>query len=231
VGKANRAVPAKKKGELPSWPVHLLGWLPLSVLILAVAAGGLGFNPVEGFLRWTGRLAVAFLLLSLACTPLHRIFSMTAVFRLRKPLGLYAALYAGLHFGAFAIWDYGLDWGLIWLEIQNKPFILPGLIALVILLALSATSFRGLRRKWGKAWVWLHRLAYLAGILIMLHYLLAVKGNLFTLQGPYAIPLIASAVLILLLALRLPPVTQALKRRGKEQQVGEITKSENDFPE
>lgn len=108
-----------------------------------------------------------------------------------------------------------MDLSLIWAEIQNKPFIIYGLIALVILLVLAGTSFRGLRRRWGKAWVWLHRLVYPAGILIMLHYLLAVKGDLFSLQGAYAIPLIATAILILLLVLRLPPVTQALQRLQK----------------
>jgi len=195
--------------------MHLVGCLPFLVLAIATLTNSLGFNPVEGVLRWTGRLAVAFLLLSLACTPLHRLFSLPAVFRLRKPLGLYAALYAGLHFAAFALWDYGLDWGLIWLEIQNKPFIIFGLIALIVLLVLAATSFKSLRRKWGKAWVWLHRLVYLAGILVMLHYLLAVKGDLFTLQGAYAVPLIAAAILVLLLVLRIPPVHQALRRLFK----------------
>lgn len=162
-------------------------------------------------MRWTGRLAVTFLLLSLACAPVHKLFSLPTIYRLRKPLGLFAALYAGLHFGAFAIWDYRLDLGLIWDEIQNKPFIVYGLIALVILLVLAATSFRGLRRKWGKTWIWLHRLVYPAGILVMLHYLLAVKGDLFSLQGAYAVPLITAGILIMLLALRLPIIHQALR--------------------
>ena len=216
MGDTKSSTNAKKYKKRPSWLVHLAGWLPLIILIAAYLANSLGFNPVEGFLRWTGRIAVAFLLLSLACTPLHRVFSLPAVYRLRKPLGLYAALYAGLHFATFAIWDYGLDFRLIWGEIQNKPFIVLGLIALVILLALAATSFRGLRRRWGKAWVWLHRLVYPAGLLIMLHYLLAVKGDLFSLQGAYAIPLTAAGGLILLLLLRLPPLHQALRRLLKQ---------------
>ena len=212
MGKGKKDAVSKNQKNPLSWLVHVAGWLPLVILTIAYLSNSLGFNPVEGVLRWTGRTAVAFLLLSLACTPLHRIFSLPAVFRLRKPLGLYAALYAGVHFAAFALWDYGLDFRLIWLEIQNKPFIILGLIGLIILLVLTATSFRGLRRKWGKAWVWLHRLVYPAGILIMLHYLLAVKGDLFSLQGAYTIPLIATGVLILLLVLRLPPIHQALRR-------------------
>ncbi len=90
----------------------------------------------------------------------------------------------------FAWWDYGLDLGLIWAEIATKPFIIIGLIALLILLALSVTSFRFFQRKMGKGWVRLHRLTYLAGILVIAHFLLAVKGNLLTFQGEYALPLI-----------------------------------------
>jgi sulfoxide reductase heme-binding subunit YedZ len=215
VGQTKQTERTKNHKKRLTWLVHMAGWLPLLILTIAHLTNSLGFNPVEGVLRWTGRVAVAFLLLSLACTPLHKIFSLPAVFRLRKPLGLYAALYAGLHFGAFTIWDYGLNLSLIWAEIQNKPFIILGLIALIILLVLAATSFRGLRRRWGKGWVWLHRLIYLAGVLVMLHTLLAVKGDLFSLQGAYAIPLLVTAVLILLLALRLPLVIQAINKFRK----------------
>ena len=202
----------KKHKQWLGWIVHAAGWLPLGLLIGAYFTGNLGFNPVEGVLRWTGRLAVIFLLLSLTCTPLHRIFILPRIYRLRKPLGLYAALYAGLHFAAFAGWDYGLNFSLIWHEIQNKPFIVLGLFALIILLVLAATSFRTMRRKLGRAWVWLHRLVYAAGILALLHYLLAVKGDLFSLQGAYAAPLIATGVLILLLFLRIPKIQKNLRK-------------------
>ena len=199
----------------PDWAVQVAGWLPLAVLAGAYLAGGLGFNPVESVLRWSGRTAVAFLLLSLACTPAHRIFNLPVVFRLRKPLGLFAALYAGLHFAAFAIWDYRLNLSLIWDEILNKPFILLGLVALIVLLLLAATSFRSSRRLLGKVWQWLHRLVYAAGILALLHYLLAIKGDLFSLQGAYAPPLIAAGILILLLILRIPAIHQSLRRLVK----------------
>ena len=212
MGTAKRNPGAQNRRAGPGWLVHLAGWLPLVVLVGLILTGNLGFNPVESALRWSGRAAVAFLLLSLTCTPAHRIFHLPGFYRLRKPLGLYAALYAGLHFAAFAIWDYRLDLGLIWAEILNKPFIVLGLIALVILLLLAATSSRRARRILRQAWTWLHRLVYAAGILAVLHYLLAIKGDLFSLQGAYAPPLVAAGVLILLLVLRIPQIQQSLRR-------------------
>ena len=205
----------KKQGRLNrwlQWIVHILSLLPLAALIGLALSGKLGFNPVETVLRWTGRIAVILLLLSLACTPVNKIFGQPKIGRLRKPLGLYAALYAVLHFAAFAIWDYGLNLRLIWSEILSRPFILWGLGGLVILLVLAATSFRFWQRKLGKTWRWLHRLVYAAGVLILIHYLLAIKGDLFSLQGAYLPPLIAGSILILLFILRIPAVYRFIRR-------------------
>ena len=188
----------------------MISLLPLSILTWLALTGWLGFNPIETALRWTGRLAVVLLLLSLTCTPLNKIFKLPRIGRLRKPLGLYAALYAALHFAAFAVWDYSLQLDTIWSEIFNKPFILLGLAALVILSLLAATSFRYWLRKLGKKWFRLHRLVYAAAVLVILHYLLAVKGDLFSLQGNYLPPLIASGILLLLFILRIPPVNRLL---------------------
>lgn len=184
--------------------VNFAGILPLILLLGAYNREELGFNPVESILHLTGQIAVVFLLLSLACTPIKLFLKANLIGRLRKPLGLYAALYAGLHFLTFAVWDYGLDFTLIGNEIRQRPFILIGAAALLILIILAATSFRALQKKLGKAWVGLHRLVYLAGLLVVVHYLLSVKGDLFSLQGDYTAPLIAGAVLIILLVVRLP---------------------------
>ena len=178
------------------------GWIPLAIYIIQALFGNLGFNPAETILQRTGRTAIIFLILTLAITPIRKIFKLSVVGRLRKPLGLFTALYAALHFATFAIWDYQLNLALIWNEIIGKPFIIFGVIALVILLALAATSFRYLQRKWGKAWKWLHRLVYVAGIMAVIHYLLSIKGDLFNLQGDFTLPFIALVVVSLLLMVR-----------------------------
>lgn len=192
--------------------VHLGSSLPLALFGLAALQGRLGFNPVETAMRHSGRTAVALLLLSLTVTPLRTIFNLPILARLRKPLGLYAALYAGLHFAAFALWDYGLNLGLIWLEFSQKPFLILGLISLLILALLAATSTRDARRRLRSGWRWLQRGVYLAAVLAVVHQFLAVKGDLATLQGDYTRPLIASGALLLLFLLRLPPIYQTLQR-------------------
>ncbi|MBG0786078.1 MAG: sulfoxide reductase heme-binding subunit YedZ [Anaerolineaceae bacterium] len=194
--------------------VYLIGFLPLVLLLGAYNRGELGFNPIETILHRTGQIAVVFLLLSLACTPINRLFKAPLIGRLRKPLGLFAAFYAGLHFLTFAVWDYGFDLTLIWEEIKKRPFILIGAFALLILIILAVTSLRFLQRKMGKSWVWLHRLVYLAGMLVVAHYLLLIKGDLLSLQGNYTAPLIAGGVLILLLVMRLPYIRRILGKKS-----------------
>ncbi len=187
------------------------GLLPLILLGWEILQGTLGFNPVETVIQRTGNLGILFLILSLSCTPINKIFRLPAVGRLRKPLGLYAALYAFLHFLTFAVWDYQLNLILIWNEIKTKPFIIFGAIALVILLILAGTSFKSLQRKMGKNWVRLHRLVYIAGVLVVVHYLLSIKGDLFSLEGNYALPVIALVIVILLLMVRIQAFYQFIR--------------------
>ena len=201
--------------QLEKWflfVAHLGSLLPLVVFGWDAVQGQLGFNPVETALRRSGRVAVVLLILSLAVTPLRKIFNLKVLFKLRKPLGLYAALYAGLHFAAFAIWDYGLNLELIWQEFIQKPFLLLGLGSLLILAILAVTSFRYWQVKFRSGWRWLQRTVYLAAVLALAHYLLAVKGDLLTLQGDYTRPLIAVGVLLLLFLLRVPFIYQPLQR-------------------
>jgi len=191
---------------------HLGSILPLVLFSWAALQGQLGFNPIETALQRSGRAAVALLLLSLTVTPLRKIFNLTILQKLRKPLGLYAALYAGLHFAAFAIWDYGLNLGLIWQELIQKPFLLLGMGSLIILGVLAATSFRYWQMRLRSGWQRLQKLVYVSAILAIAHYLLAVKGDLLTLQGDYTRPLIAGGLLLLLFLLRVPRVYQPLQR-------------------
>jgi sulfoxide reductase heme-binding subunit YedZ len=203
------------RADQKKWPlviVHLGSLLPLVLFGWAALQGQLGFNPVETALCQSGRAAVLLLLLTLAVTPLRKIFNLHGLHRLRKRLGLYAALYAGLHFAVFAVWDYGLNIRLIWLEFLQKPFLLLGLGALLILAALSITSTRTWQKRLRGGWCWLQRAVYLAAVLAVAHYLLAVKGDLLTLQGEYTWPLIAVGALVLLFLLRVSVIYVWLKR-------------------
>jgi sulfoxide reductase heme-binding subunit YedZ len=185
--------------------VHAGVLLSLLVLIAQVALGRLSFDPIRDVELRTGRTTLNLLVLSLACTPVALVTGWRAIRGLRRPLGLYAALYAGLHFLVFAAWDYGLQFDLIWLDLRGNRFLQVGLPALVILAALAVTSLRPLIRRMGRLWKWLHRLAYAAGLLAALHFYWAVKVD-------RRVPILYGAIVVLLLVLRLPPVVGAVHK-------------------
>lgn len=186
-------------------PAVLVGGLyPLASLVLAFAQGALGANPIERVLNQTGLLALILLVASLACTPLKVVSGWTWPIRLRKLLGLLGFTYASLHFLTYVVLDQGLALGVILEDIAKRPFITVGFLALVLLVPLAVTSTNRMVRRMGfPAWQRLHRLAYVAASLGVVHFVWRVKKDLTE-------PLVYGGVLALLFAIR---VGEALRKR------------------
>jgi methionine sulfoxide reductase heme-binding subunit len=182
--------------------------LPLIAIGYFAVSGRLGANPVTEALNRLGLLALVLLILSLACTPLKTLFGWTWPIRVRKTLGLFAFFYASLHFLTYAGLDQSLNWRAIFEDITKRKFIFVGFAALVLLIPLAVTSTSGMLKRLGFArWKRLHRLAYVAAGLGIVHFVLRVKKDMTE-------PLIYGAVLALLLASRLLP-DQKAKAAGK----------------
>jgi len=186
-------------------PAVLVGGLsPLALLALEAVRGTLGANPIERVLNQTGMIALILLVASLACTPLKVVAGWTWPPRLRRLLGLLGFTYAVLHFLTYVVVDQGLSLGTLLEDITKRPFITVGFLALVLLVPLAVTSTNRMVRRLGfPAWKRLHRLAYLAASLGVVHFVWRVKKDLTE-------PLVYGAVLALLFALR---VAEALRKR------------------
>jgi sulfoxide reductase heme-binding subunit YedZ len=196
--------------SLLQWIAHIGVWLSVVWLIVDAVTGNLTINPIQAATQRTGKTALILLVLSFACTPLINLLGWKQLARVRRPLGLYAFLYAAGHFILFSGVDYGFNLRFIWADVGNKPYIWVGLATLLILLALAVTSFRWWMRHLGKAWKRLHKLVYLAAPLVILHYAWSQKGDLFTLSGNEAQPLLFGLIVLLLLVLRIQVVRKAI---------------------
>ncbi len=186
--------------------VNILCVLPFVLLAFDAALGRLGPNPIREVQLRTGSYALFILTSSLACTPLYSLTGVSRFLELRRTLGLFAFFYAALHFINLVGIDYQFDFKALWLDVGEKRYMLAGMPAFVILLALAITSTAGWKRRLGKNWKRVHRLVYLAGILAVVHYFWQVKVRV---PGP----LIYGSVLALLLLLRLPAVEKLAARR------------------
>lgn len=188
------------------WFVHLIGLFPLFWLIWDGFTDNLTINPVQALTQRTGRYAIFFLILSLASTPINTVTGNREVLKVRRTLGLYAFLYAALHFLLFVGVDYQFNLDLLSEVIFEKPYAIVGLAAFTVLLVLAATSFKFWMKRLGKLWKKLHRFVYLAGILVVVHYFWVVKGDFLRLSGDIQKPLIYAGILLILFTLRLPAV-------------------------
>jgi len=93
--------------------------------------------------------------------------------------------------------DQFFDFGAIWADIADRPFITVGFAALVLMLPLALTSTTDSIRKLGyQRWVRLHQLVYVAGGLAALHFFWRVKIDVSQ-------PLTYAAIIGALLAVRL----------------------------
>jgi methionine sulfoxide reductase heme-binding subunit len=189
--RSKRATPWLSRGVL-------LGALaPLALLIANAARGTLGADPVAIALNQLGLLALIFLLASLTMTPLRIAFGVSWPGRIRRLLGLLAFFHASLHVLLYVVVDQQLGLRAILEDIAERPFITAGFAAFVLLIPLAATSTAAMvRRLGGPRWRRLHRLAYLAAILAVMHFVWRVKSDL---TQPFAY----AAVLGLLFAIRI----------------------------
>lgn len=161
--------------RLPVWAVWLGGLLPLALLIWDTLNGGLGIDPIRDIEHRLGRTALYFLIAGLAVTPLLRIAEISLM-RFRRALGLLCFTYAGLHVLSWLSMDMGFLWAQMGKDIVKRPYLLFGMAAFLMLLALAVTSNNlSIRRMGARAWRRLHKLVYLAAPLVALHWIWALK--------------------------------------------------------
>lgn len=151
--------------------LFLAALLPFAHLISGVFTHGLGPNPAEALIRGLGDWTLRLLCLTLAVTPVRQWTGWHALARCRRMLGLFTFFYAALHLLAYAWFDMGFEWTDILRDIGKRPFILVGMLAMLLLLPLAATSLDAAVRALGaRRWQWLHRLVYVIAPLAILHF-------------------------------------------------------------
>jgi sulfoxide reductase heme-binding subunit YedZ len=157
--------------------------------VAAYGLGQLGPRPWTEAIHQTGLWAIRFLFVSLAITPLRRVLQFPRLIVVRRMIGVAAFCYALLHFLAYA-GDQAFAWSHVASEVILRFYLTIGFTALLFLAALAATSTEGMiRRLGGRNWRWLHRLAYVIGLLTLTHYFIQTKlgfGEPLTMAGIYA---------------------------------------------
>lgn len=154
---------------------------------------------------FSGKVAITFLFLSLACTPLVTLFDWKSLNALKKPLGNWGFGFVLVHLILFTL-DSGyigeaFSFGAVVEATFQKQYALIGFIGFVLLVPLFVTSNKYSQRLLKKNWKRLHQLVYVIGILAAVHYIWVWLAKRALTE-----PIIYAIVLALLLILRLRPV-------------------------
>ena len=178
----------------------LMGWL----------GADLGPDPVKKLEHECGKTALNLLLITLAVTPLKELLHLPHLLRLRRMLGLFAFFYVLLHFVVYVVLDLELNFGAVVSEIAKRPFIMIGMLALLMLVPLAVTSTNRMMRRLGRRWVSLHRLIYPIAIIGVWHYWWQVKKDIRE-------PMLYAGMLAVLLGYRVVRAQLKARRRGLDR--------------
>lgn len=161
-------------------------WFKVAVLVLeiepalyvafALATDRLGARPLTEATHQTGLWAIRFLMISLLASPARAIFNWQRLVSIRRQLGLTALFYTVAHVALYS-WDQKWKMPTVAVELLTRSYLQIGLVALVGIALLAVTSTDKALRALGSGWKRLHRIAYLAGVLSLLHYFLQSKAD------------------------------------------------------
>jgi len=153
-------------------------------------------SPYSFLVKSTGESAIRWLIVSLTATPLYILFGWRKMLTIKKATGLYAFTFAALHMLFFAV-DRG------WLATFDEVNFVLGLLSLLIMIPLALTSNQWSMKWLGKRWKWMHRAAYAAGLLAVLHVLVLGEGS----------GVLYALILTIGLAVRLPQLRKMITSR------------------
>jgi len=186
--------------------VFAAGLTPLLLLAWRGYQQKLGANPIEFITHATGDWTLRFLVLTLAVTPVRKIFGLPELIRYRRMLGLFAFFYGCLHLMTYVWLDKFFDVAEIWKDIWKRPFITAGMLGFGSMVPLAATSTAGwIRRMGGRRWQLLHRLIYVSALAGVVHYYWLVKSDV-------RLPVVYGAITVMLLIWRATNQIGAAKR-------------------
>ena len=175
--------------------IHAALASPAVLLALAWQYGQLGVDPEKTLIWETGIWTFNLLILVVLMPRIARWADWPAVIGCRRAVGLWAFAYATTHLGFFVIFLLGWDMARLGSEIVERPYILVGFNAWLILVLMAATSTRGWIRRLGWRWKRLHGLVYVALGLAAVHYLLMIRSD-------WGWPVAYASIVLLLVGLR-----------------------------
>ncbi len=181
---------------------------PLIWVVYLAYTNQLGADPAKEIVDDLGQWAIRFLILTLCASTFSRRLHIRVLLQHRRMIGLFALFYVLLHLFAVATFILGWRVDLLIRELTDRPYIMLGMAALLLLTPLGVTSTKGWQKKLGRRWSTLHKLIYPATLLALLHLVLLIRAS--TLEA-----IVYSFLICLLLTERLYKNRKSKKRKSE----------------
>ena len=163
-----------------------------------------GAEPGKVIVHLIGQWALVFLGLVLLSRHI-KAWPIMNIMKYRRRIGLAAFSYGALHMLAYLGFLLGFEFSELVADIEKRPYILMGFIALVLLVPLAVTSTKGWQKRLKQKWKPLHLLVYPASILVLIHLWWQVKAG-------FMLAIVATVILLTLFVLRFFPQSLALRK-------------------
>ena len=169
--------------------------LPLAKAVFEANDIAHSARPLNELIYRAGFWALVFLGVTLAVTPLRRIFRYANLIDVRRMLGVGTFCYIAAHLALFFA-DQSYSFGKFIHEITHRVYLIVGAVAWIGLAALAATSTDGMvRRLGGLRWRRLHQAIYAIALLALIHYFQQTKADV-------TVPTFAAGLFLWLIAYR-----------------------------
>ncbi|ETX10763.1 membrane protein [Marinomonas ushuaiensis DSM 15871] len=157
--------------------VMLLFLMPLFWMVGSLFLGRYFPDPGKALMNLSGIWASVFIIAVLSMTPIVKYMSLRVVSRYRRFVGLTAFFYAIFHLITYLVLFAGLNLSWIVSDLLDKPYIYAGVVALMVLSVLAATSTKSMMKRLGKRWKPTHKFIYLAVVCVVAHLWWQVKSD------------------------------------------------------
>lgn len=135
-----------------------------------------GPEPAKAVVHTLGLWAMSLLFIVLYVRHLKRWVNINLQ-PMRRRLGLAAFSYALLHMLAYTALILGFEFSELAADIQKRPYIIVGALAILLMLPLAVTSTKGWQRRLKRKWKTLHLLVYPVAVLVLIHLWWQVRAG------------------------------------------------------
>lgn len=177
-------------------PLMQLGWA-FYQLQFAGNILYLGAEPGKAIVHTMGQWAVVYLMWVLA-VPVIRRYTKVNLIVYRRRLGLAAFTYGLFHVVGYLVFLLGLEWSAFYDDLYKRPYMLAGMVAMLLMVPLAITSTKGWQKKLKRNWKRLHQLVYPSALLVVIHLWWQVKAG-------FMLAAVVTLIFVLILLLKIFP--------------------------